>query len=98
MPKESDGTPVDCGGFADSDLAVSAPPASRALALGHEQPAAAALSSWLSRIVRLPLARGKGVHAGCALAPCPPMRPPHPATILPCPPPRRMHHRPFKRA
>ena len=40
MPKESDGTPVDCGGFADSDLAVSAPPASRALALGHEQPAA----------------------------------------------------------
>jgi hypothetical protein len=55
MPKESDGTPVDCGGFTDSDLAVSAPPASRALALGHEQPAAAALSSWLSRIVRLPL-------------------------------------------
>ena len=74
MPKESDGTPVDCGGFADSDLAVSAPPASRALALGHEQPAAAALSSWLSRIVRSPLEFDHLARhlllAGCQLVDC----------------------------
>jgi hypothetical protein len=54
MPKESDGTLVDCGGFADSDLAVSAPPASRALALGHEQPRGGGSKFLASRIVRSP--------------------------------------------